>query len=115
MVSNPQTPMERALELAKGVLGTTSPNPAVGCVIVKDGAVVGEGATRPPGEAHAEVRRPVLDGLGLVDVDFARRVAAVALGPHGVARIEQDGGDHNARGGGETAGPAGRRPRRVGG
>ncbi len=62
MRSNPQTPMERALELAKGVLGTTSPNPAVGCVIVKDGAVVGEGATRPPGEAHAE--KVALAGAG---------------------------------------------------
>ncbi len=46
--------MRRALELARGVLGTTSPNPAVGCVIVKDGVVVGEGATQPPGGLHAE-------------------------------------------------------------
>ena len=46
--------MERALELARSVLGTTSPNPAVGCVIVKDGVVVGEGATQPPGGPHAE-------------------------------------------------------------
>ena len=46
--------MEQALELARGVLGATSPNPAVGCVIVKDGVVVGEGATQPPGGSHAE-------------------------------------------------------------
>jgi diaminohydroxyphosphoribosylaminopyrimidine deaminase/5-amino-6-(5-phosphoribosylamino)uracil reductase len=46
--------MRRALELARGVLGTTSPNPSVGCVIVKDGVVVGEGATQPPGGPHAE-------------------------------------------------------------
>lgn len=32
-----------------------SPNPAVGCVIVADGAVVGRGFTQPPGSAHAEV------------------------------------------------------------
>ncbi len=46
--------MERALDLARGGLGTTSPNPSVGCVIVKDGQVVGEGATQPPGGPHAE-------------------------------------------------------------
>jgi len=47
--------MARALHLAGEVLGTVSPNPAVGAVIVRDGQVVGEGATRPPGQEHAEV------------------------------------------------------------
>ncbi|MFQ5872945.1 MAG: bifunctional diaminohydroxyphosphoribosylaminopyrimidine deaminase/5-amino-6-(5-phosphoribosylamino)uracil reductase RibD, partial [Dehalococcoidia bacterium] len=47
--------MEHALSLARRVLGRTSPNPAVGAVIVKDGVVVGEGSTRPPGQAHAEI------------------------------------------------------------
>ena len=47
--------MQRAVELARGALGSTSPNPAVGAVIVKDGAVVGEGYTLPPGQRHAEV------------------------------------------------------------
>ncbi len=46
--------MERALTLGWGALGTTSPNPAVGCVIVRDGERVGEGWTHPPGEWHAE-------------------------------------------------------------
>lgn len=46
--------MERALELGWGALGTTSPNPAVGCVIVRYGEVVGEGWTHPPGQEHAE-------------------------------------------------------------
>jgi diaminohydroxyphosphoribosylaminopyrimidine deaminase/5-amino-6-(5-phosphoribosylamino)uracil reductase len=46
---------ERALELARGVAGTTAPNPPVGCVLVRDGIVVGEGATEPVGGAHAEV------------------------------------------------------------
>ena len=46
--------MQRALELGWGALGTTSPNPAVGCVIVRDGEVVGEGWTHPPGQQHAE-------------------------------------------------------------
>ena len=47
--------MARALQLASRALGTSSPNPAVGAVLVRDGRVVGEGATQPPGEAHAEV------------------------------------------------------------
>ncbi len=47
--------MERALNLARGVAGTTSPNPAVGAVVVRDGLIVGEGATEPPGGAHAEI------------------------------------------------------------
>jgi diaminohydroxyphosphoribosylaminopyrimidine deaminase / 5-amino-6-(5-phosphoribosylamino)uracil reductase len=48
--------MARARELGAGVLGTTSPNPAVGAVILdRDGNPVGEGATRPPGGPHAEV------------------------------------------------------------
>lgn len=47
--------MRRAARLGLQVLGSTSPNPNVGCVIVRGGVVVGEGATQPPGEAHAEV------------------------------------------------------------
>jgi diaminohydroxyphosphoribosylaminopyrimidine deaminase/5-amino-6-(5-phosphoribosylamino)uracil reductase len=44
----------RAVELAHLARGQTSPNPMVGAVIVKDGRVIGEGRTQPPGEAHAE-------------------------------------------------------------
>lgn len=44
-----------ALELTKSSTTRTSPNPRVGCVIVKDGVIIGEGVTRVPGEAHAEV------------------------------------------------------------
>ncbi len=47
--------MARALELARQALGTTSPNPAVGAVLVKDGCIVGKGRTQPPGGPHAEV------------------------------------------------------------
>jgi diaminohydroxyphosphoribosylaminopyrimidine deaminase/5-amino-6-(5-phosphoribosylamino)uracil reductase len=46
--------MRRALELADGVAGSTSPNPNVGCVLVRDGKIVGEGATQPPPGPHAE-------------------------------------------------------------
>ncbi len=45
----------RALDLAGSVLGRTSPNPAVGAVVVRDGQVVGEGATQPAGGPHAEI------------------------------------------------------------
>lgn len=45
----------RSLELARSVLGRTSPNPAVGSVVVRDGRIVGEGATQPVGGPHAEV------------------------------------------------------------
>lgn len=47
--------MARALELARRGLYTTTPNPRVGCVIVHDGAVVGEGWHQRAGEPHAEV------------------------------------------------------------
>ena len=47
--------MARALELADLALGRTSPNPAVGAIVVKDGLIVGEGFTQPAGWAHAEV------------------------------------------------------------
>lgn len=47
--------MARALRLAERGLYTTSPNPRVGCVLVRDGRIVGEGWHARAGEAHAEV------------------------------------------------------------
>lgn len=47
--------MARALRLARKGLFSTTPNPRVGCVIVNDGTIVGEGWHRKAGEAHAEV------------------------------------------------------------
>lgn len=46
--------MKRALELAKTAMGHTSPNPMVGCVVVKDGRIVAEGCHEKYGEFHAE-------------------------------------------------------------
>ncbi|MFK7804257.1 MAG: bifunctional diaminohydroxyphosphoribosylaminopyrimidine deaminase/5-amino-6-(5-phosphoribosylamino)uracil reductase RibD [Anaerolineae bacterium] len=46
--------MRRALERAAQAAGHTSPNPAVGAVIVKDGEIIAEGFTQPPGKPHAE-------------------------------------------------------------
>jgi len=47
--------MRRALALARRGLGTTSPNPAVGAVVVRAGKVIGEGWHQRAGEPHAEV------------------------------------------------------------
>ena len=63
-------PMTRALALARKALGTTSPNPAVGAVVVRDGQVVGQGYTRPPPGPHAEV-------VALQQADRSARGAAL--------------------------------------
>ena len=47
--------MTQALSLARRSLGSVSPNPPVGTVVVKDGSIVGEGYTQPPGQHHAEI------------------------------------------------------------
>ena len=47
--------MMRAVELAGGGLYSTDPNPRVGCVVVKDDRIVGEGWHQRAGEPHAEV------------------------------------------------------------
>ena len=47
--------MARALQLAERGLWTTSPNPRVGCVLVREGEIVGEGWHERAGEPHAEV------------------------------------------------------------
>jgi diaminohydroxyphosphoribosylaminopyrimidine deaminase/5-amino-6-(5-phosphoribosylamino)uracil reductase len=46
--------MAEAVGLGEGARGRTAPNPNVGCVIVKDGEIVGKGATAPGGRPHAE-------------------------------------------------------------
>ncbi|MCK0109167.1 bifunctional diaminohydroxyphosphoribosylaminopyrimidine deaminase/5-amino-6-(5-phosphoribosylamino)uracil reductase RibD [Flavobacteriaceae bacterium S0825] len=47
--------ISRCIEIAKNGLGTTAPNPMVGCVIVYNSTIIGEGFTCPYGGAHAEV------------------------------------------------------------
>lgn len=47
--------MQRCLTLARRALGRTAPNPLVGCVIVRDGQIVGEGFHPSAGQPHAEV------------------------------------------------------------
>jgi diaminohydroxyphosphoribosylaminopyrimidine deaminase/5-amino-6-(5-phosphoribosylamino)uracil reductase len=48
--------MALALQWAAKGMFITAPNPRVGCVIVKDNRIIGEGHTQPPGQAHAEVQ-----------------------------------------------------------
>jgi len=50
------THMRHALQIAARGLGSVWPNPAVGCVIVKRGRIVGRGWTQPGGRPHAETR-----------------------------------------------------------
>lgn len=52
---NPYPHMERALQLAEMGLGSVSPNPMVGCVIMYNAQIIGEGYHQKYGEAHAEV------------------------------------------------------------
>lgn len=49
-----ETHMRRALELAALAMNHATPNPRVGCVLVRDGQVLAEGFTQRPGEPHAE-------------------------------------------------------------
>jgi len=54
-IQNDTEGMTLALEWAARAMTSTAPNPRVGCVIVRDGVVIGAGHTQPPGQAHAEV------------------------------------------------------------
>ena len=54
--------MRAAIALAGRALGTTWPNPAVGCVIVRGGAIVGQGITAPGGRPHAETEALAMAG-----------------------------------------------------
>lgn len=69
--------MQRALDLAEMGKGKTYPNPCVGCVLVKDGEVVGEGFHPKAGMPHAEVSR----GLPTVDSPPLVRIASCFF-PH---------------------------------
>lgn len=54
--------MAQALRLAEKGLYSTSPNPRVGCVLVRDGQVVGTGWHERAGEAHAEINALAVAG-----------------------------------------------------
>jgi len=76
--------MQRCLELANMGMGNVSPNPLVGCVIVSDGEIIGEGYHAKFGEAHAEVNaiRSVTEKYGEhAAVLLAKATAYVSLEP----------------------------------
>ncbi|MBU1376824.1 MAG: bifunctional diaminohydroxyphosphoribosylaminopyrimidine deaminase/5-amino-6-(5-phosphoribosylamino)uracil reductase RibD [Alphaproteobacteria bacterium] len=105
--------MRRAIDLARTHVGRTAENPSVGCVIVRNGAVVGEGVTGEGGRPHAEEQ--ALQAAG----DLARGATAyVTLEPcarrsaggascsellvaAGVARVVIAAGDSSVFAGGE--------------
>ena len=68
--------MARAIHLAKRGLTTTDPNPRVGCVLVKDGRIIGEGWHVKAGLAHAEV-----EALNNATQDTTGATAYVTLEP----------------------------------
>lgn len=68
--------MARALKLAGRGVASTDPNPTVGCVIVKDGDVVGEGFTQPAGGNHAEI-----EALNAAGEEAAGATVYVSLEP----------------------------------
>ena len=67
--------MRAALALASRGLGRVAPNPAVGCVLVRDGIVVGRGWTQPGGRPHAET-------------EALRRAGAAAAGATAYVTLE---------------------------
>jgi diaminohydroxyphosphoribosylaminopyrimidine deaminase / 5-amino-6-(5-phosphoribosylamino)uracil reductase len=75
--------MRRAIELARKQHGRTADNPAVGCVIVKDGRIISEAATADGGRPHAEEQALDHAGAGAAGVE-----AFVTLEPCG----ERSGG-----------------------
>ncbi|MFT3904868.1 MAG: bifunctional diaminohydroxyphosphoribosylaminopyrimidine deaminase/5-amino-6-(5-phosphoribosylamino)uracil reductase RibD [Steroidobacteraceae bacterium] len=112
--------MRRALELARHGLYSTDPNPRVGCVLVRNGATVGEGWHERAGEAHAEVH--ALQSAGPAAQGATAYVTLEPCAGHGrtppcvqallaaqVARVVYAAGDPNPRmqGGGSLLAAAG--------
>jgi diaminohydroxyphosphoribosylaminopyrimidine deaminase / 5-amino-6-(5-phosphoribosylamino)uracil reductase len=71
--------MRRALELAALAMNHATPNPRVGCVIVRDAHMLAEGYTQRPGEAHAEAH--AIKQARLKNVDLKGATAYVTLEP----------------------------------
>ncbi|MFN0221132.1 bifunctional diaminohydroxyphosphoribosylaminopyrimidine deaminase/5-amino-6-(5-phosphoribosylamino)uracil reductase RibD [Paenibacillus sp. KR2-11] len=75
-IMNDEMYMRLALQLAGAASGQTGVNPVVGCVLVKDGRVVGMGAHLKRGEAHAEIH-----ALTMAGAEAAGSTAYVTLEP----------------------------------
>lgn len=75
-VLNDEAYMRLALQLAAGASGQTGVNPVVGCVVVKEGRIIGMGAHLKRGEAHAEVH-----ALNMAGAEAEGATAYVTLEP----------------------------------
>lgn len=73
--------MDHALRLARRGLGNVWPNPAVGCVLVREGRIVGRGWTQPGGRPHAE--RMALDAAGAASRGATAYVTLEPCAHHG--------------------------------
>ena len=104
--------LERTLELAERGRFTASPNPVVGCVIVRDGEVLGEGWHVRPGERHAETNALLACTAGAQDATAyvslepcshhgRQPPCADALIEAGIARVVSAAGDPSAKVGGK--------------
>ena len=71
--------LQTALELAHNAIGLCSPNPRVGCVLVKDDQIIGQGHTQSVGQAHAEV--VAIRDAQAHGIDTAGATAYVTLEP----------------------------------
>lgn len=100
--------MRAALALARRGLGTTWPNPSVGCVIVRQGRVVGRGLTQPGGRPHAETQALAMAGEAARGADAYVTLepcnhtgqtppCTEALIAAGIARVVVAGGDPDDR------------------
>ena len=109
--------MARALALAERGLYTTTPNPRVGCVIVKDGAVIGEGWHERAGAPHAEVN--ALADARARGLDPRGATLYVTLepcnhtGPHAAVHRRRDRGRHRTCRRGDGRPEPGSGPRRA--
>ena len=79
MISSDRELMARALALAERGMFTSTPNPRVGCVIAREGRVLGEGWHERAGQAHAETR--ALDDVRGRGYDPRGATAYVTLEP----------------------------------
>ncbi len=71
--------IRHALTLAESCHSSTSPNPKVGCLITRDGHIIGKGCTQPAGQAHAEVM--ALSDVQLHGLDARGATVYVTLEP----------------------------------
>lgn len=76
---NDRAAMQQALALAARGMFTTTPNPRVGCVLIKDRQVIGQGFTQPAGQDHAEIQ--AIKDATARGIDPAGATAYVTLEP----------------------------------